>query len=248
MWSRSDLKTRAKETLRSSYWKAFIISLLLAIVGGEESSIHFDGRVIKGEAWNLGNSFTSLGNELFWLILGVVITSALVIFIVVFALRIFLGYPLEIGAKRYFKQAAEQDVDLNHVGFAFEQSRYLDTIKAMFWRDLLNLLWFLLLIIPGFVKSYAYSMVPYILADNPHIGYKRAVGLSNEMTDGHKTSMFVLDLSFIGWYLLGTLALFVGVIFVWPYVNATKAELYLTLRQRALEYGISTTEELRLQA
>jgi len=50
-------------------------------------------------------------------------------------------------------------------------------------------------------------MVLYILADNPNIGAAEAITLSNEMTKGHKFDMFVLDLSFIGWYLLGSLAL-----------------------------------------
>ena len=136
--------------------------------------------------------------------------------------------------------------NLNHLGFAFNKDRYLDIVKAMLWRGFLNFLWFLLLIIPGIVKSYAYSMVPFILADNPNIGYRRAVDLSNQMTRGHKFRIFVLDLSFLGWIFLGLFAFFVGVLFVLPYINATKAELYLTLRQQALENGLTTEEELRL--
>jgi uncharacterized membrane protein len=102
----------------------------------------------------------------------------------------------------------------------------------------------LLLIIPGIVKSYAYSMVPYILADNPNIGYSRAVELSNQMTEGHKFDIFVLELSFIGWYLLGMLLIFVGMLFVRPYEDATKAELYIVLRQNALDNGNCTADEL----
>jgi uncharacterized membrane protein len=89
-------------------------------------------------------------------------------------------------------------------------------------------------------------MVPYILADNPNIGYRRAVELSKEMTRGHKFRIFVLDLSFIGWILLGIVVLFVGVLFVMPYIYATKAELYLALRRQALKNGLTSEEELRL--
>ncbi|MNC73849.1 hypothetical protein D3C75_1251160 [compost metagenome] len=66
------------------------------------------------------------------------------------------------------------------------------------------------------------------------------------MTRGHKFRMFVLDLSFLGWVLLGLLALGIGVLFVQPYVNATKAELYLELRHNALMYKLTTEQELRL--
>jgi uncharacterized membrane protein len=87
-------------------------------------------------------------------------------------------------------------------------------------------------------------MVPYILADNPNIGSKRAIELSRNMTMGHKWDMFVLDLSFIGWYLLGLLALGVGILFVMPYENATNAELYLVLRNNATTSGYCSSGEL----
>ncbi|MNI95549.1 hypothetical protein D3C73_1538330 [compost metagenome] len=66
------------------------------------------------------------------------------------------------------------------------------------------------------------------------------------MTRGHKLDMFVLDLSFIGWYLLGILALGVGVLFVNPYFNATNAELYLVLRKEALNNNLCSYEDLAL--
>jgi uncharacterized membrane protein len=58
--------------------------------------------------------------------------------------------------------------------------------------------------------------------------------------------MFVLDLSFLAWYLLGLLALGVGILFVMPYSNATEAELYLVLRKEALGRGMCTFNDLML--
>lgn len=78
------------------------------------------------------------------------------------------------------------------------------------------------------------------------IGTKRAVELSKQMTNGHKWNMFVLDLSFLGWYILGFLALGIGVLFVMPYDHSTKAELYKVLRQQALYDGLSSNKELNL--
>lgn len=240
MWERKELKQRAKEVLRTSYWKAFLVSIILAFVTGGGGS---------PSTFNLGSSPSS-GMDVDWEVIGPFIAIAIIIFIIVFvfalAFRIFLCFPLEVGSMRYFKQAAEHEVNLNHIGYAFNKHRYWDVVKAMLWRTFLNFLWFLLLIIPGIVKSYAYSMVPYILADNPNIGYRRAVELSKEMTRGHKFRIFVLDLSFLGWILLGIVVLFVGVLFVMPYIYATKAELYLALRQQALKNGLTSEEELRL--
>jgi hypothetical protein len=236
------IKTKAKEILKLSYWKAFLVSLVIALVGGASgSSIN----------WQLGNDHSrsisgnysdSVSNLLPYI--PIIIGAILLITILVFAFRIFLGYPLEVGGRRYFIRSAQNDFDMNNLGYAFDKTKYFDIIKSMLWRAFINFLWFLLLIIPGIVKFYAYRMVPYILADNPQIGYKRALELSTRMTDGEKFSIFVLDLSFIGWYLLGTLAFLVGVLFVFPYQNATEAELYMILRQNAIKNGLCTYEEL----
>ena len=90
-------------------------------------------------------------------------------------------------------------------------------------------------------------MVPYILADNPKMGADNAITLSRKMMDGNKFELFVLELSFIGWYLLGLLALGVGILFVNPYYNATEAQLYLVLRENAIGLGYCSYEDLNLQ-
>ena len=117
----------------------------------------------------------------------------------------------------------------------------------MFLRGLYTFLWTLLLLIPGIIKSYAYRMVPYILADNPKMGADNAITLSRKMMDGNKFELFVLELSFLGWYLLGLLALGVGILFVNPYYNATEAQLYLVLREKAIGLGYCSYEDLNLQ-
>lgn len=245
MWSRVELKARAKAVLKISYWKAFLVSLVIGFAGGSSGG-SFSWNFGSGKTQNL--NISGSGSEVLLYLLIFILIFFVVLFLVL-AFRIFLGYPLEVGGRRYFVQAGAEDTyDLNALGFVFEKSRYSDVLKAMLWRGFLNFLWYLLLIIPGIVKAYAYSMVPYILADNPNIGYKRAVELSVQMTDGQKLDMWILDLSFIGWYLLGILALFIGVLFVMPYYNATIAELYLVLRQHALDKGLCRYEELGLNS
>lgn len=245
MWTRKDIKSRAWENLRVSYWKAFLISLVIAIVGGNGGGgFNFN--------WNTGGHGTSPtgmpGADMFSTALIAFIIGAVCVALLLFlAFGIFIGYPLEVGGRRYFIEAEQYRFDMNHLGYIFNKARYIDVVKAMFWRAFLNFLWYLLLIIPGIIMAYAYRMVPYILADNPNIGYKRAVELSTRMTSGHKWGIFVLDLSFIGWAILGVLALFIGILFVFPYINATNAELYLILRQSAIERGICSHVELCIE-
>jgi len=90
--------------------------------------------------------------------------------------------------------------------------------------------WSLLFIIPGIVKGFAYSMAPYILADNPDMTAREALRESKRITDGHKSELFVLMLSFIGWTLLVPLTF--GLIIIWlaPYANAVFANYYIAMK------------------
>lgn len=102
----------------------------------------------------------------------------------------------------------------------------------------------LLLALPVIIKGYSYRMTPWILADNPGIGYKRALKLSKQLTRGQKWDIFVLDLSFLGWFILGGLLCGIGLLFVTPYFMAVQAELYARLRRLGVEQGHCSMEEL----
>lgn len=247
MWTRAELKTRAKDVLRKSYWKAFLVSLILSLLAG--GGLNFNGNFGGGggSTSNPVHSGISVdGSTIPWGWAALFAGIGVIALLTVIAFRVFLVNPLIVGERRYFIESTQYEFNLNHLGYAFGKGRYLGIVKTMFWRAFLNFWWFLLLIIPGIIKSYSYSMVPYLVAENPNIGASRAVQLSRQMTRGQKFRMFVLDLSFIGWYLLGFIALFVGVLFVTPYVKATKAELYMVLRHKALDEGLTSHEELLL--
>ena len=111
-------------------------------------------------------------------------------------------------------------------------------------RELYIFLWALLFIIPGIVKSYEYYMVPYILAENPNISSARAFELSRIMTNGEKWNIFVLELSFMGWQILGMLACCIGTYFVLPYMDSTFAELYEAMRAKVFDMGVTGEDEL----
>lgn len=89
-------------------------------------------------------------------------------------------------------------------------------------------LWTLLFIIPGIISSYRYRQALYIMLDHPEYSALECIRQSKAMMDGRKGELFVLDLSFLGWYLL-TLIPFVA-IFVTPYTNLTFAHYYIALR------------------
>jgi len=93
-------------------------------------------------------------------------------------------------------------------------------------------LWSLLLIIPGIIKSLSYSMAFYILHDNPQISPIDAITESKNMMKGYKGKLFVLYLSFTGWFLLAILTLGIGFLWLSPYVNLSVGNFYENLKQK----------------
>ena len=87
-----------------------------------------------------------------------------------------------------------------------------------------------LLIIPPFIKQYSYAMAYYIHIDNPELSANECITISRKMMDGHKWQLFCLNLSFVGWYLLGFLCLGLGVPFVDAYKATAMANFYLALK------------------
>ena len=113
------------------------------------------------------------------------------------------------------------------------ENNYKNIAKTMFFRDLYTVLWSMLFIIPGIVKSYEYQMIPYLLADNPQMTKEEAFAESKRMMQGQKWNAFVLDLSFIGWDILSGMTMgILGIFYVQPYKDGTHAALYEALRYR----------------
>jgi len=77
-------------------------------------------------------------------------------------------------------------------------------------------------------RKYAYFFTTFILAENPTIGAKNALDLSKQMTLGMKGKLFVLDLSFIGWWLLSGLTCGILSLGVMPYTYAVYTEVYIS--------------------
>jgi len=99
-------------------------------------------------------------------------------------------------------------------------------VWGMLLMGIFVLLWTLLLIIPGIIKGFAYSLVPYILVDKPELSANEAINLSMKMMEGHKFDFFWLCLSFIGWILLAILTLGIGLFWLLPYMYTAYAAFY----------------------
>jgi len=241
MWTRSELKTKAKADFKANYWLCVLAALILGLLTNTGASATNVNRVSGASA---KQQITALTDELVgegltrddahaaiaigFLVIAVI---CLIISLIVTLFNIFVGNALIVGGKRFFTQNAySQDARFGDVGYVFSSGKWGNVSLIMFLRGLYISLWSLLLVIPGIIKSYEYRMVPYILAENPSTSSKEAFAISKRLMNGQKFNSFVLDLSFILWNLL-TLVPFVGLLYVNPYVNQTEAELYIKLKE-----------------
>ena len=254
MWNRKELKIRAKTALKQNYWKAVLTGLLLVLlIGGAGASSGFS----SGMHWNNNSDYNYDYNADDYSVLGeygigeaegyingstavnivgfvavflmAVLLIALIVMILAVLFEVFIGNPLLVGVHRFFNKSLDEEGKIKELACTFDEG-YKNGVKIMFFKDLYTILWMLLFIIPGIVKSYEYMMIPYILSDNPHMNKEEAFALSRKMMDGNKWNAFVLDLSFIGWELLSMLTFGVlSIFYVTPYKAYTKAALYRRL-------------------
>ena len=119
-------------------------------------------------------------------------------------------------------------------------TKFVSTLLVMLY----TFLWSLLFIIPGIVKSYSYAMTPYILLDRPELSATDAIKESEKMMNGHKMELFILDLSFIGWILLSMLTCGVLILYVEPYMMATKSAFYLELKGPDPEPAVEEEQQI----
>jgi len=219
MWNRQQVKEQAKLIMKRNHWKMFVVTLLTGILTGGKTTIiervqdfasnnlSYDAQPIfySSNFQYIFYSFISVAS-----ILGILYT-------------IFIGNVIVVGKNGYFIKNNNENPELSEIFKGFK-GNYLNVVK--------NLLWLFLFIVPGVIKAYEYSMIPYLLAENPNLSADEAFSLSKQMTTGQKMDLFVLDLSFLGWIILGAICCGIGLLFVQPYPEATKAEVYLILKHR----------------
>ncbi|MGN1267230.1 MAG: DUF975 family protein [Dorea sp.] len=262
MWTRTDLKERAKIAFKRNYWRCVLVAFVLSIFTSAGSSVstnlannlgspydsseeyldedYYDNEDIFGYEYS-GDDYSDGGlGEVIGEIVGDTASTVFVLFgtvivlivaIVAAILGIFVFAPLEVGGCRFFTENSSTAASSKNIFYAYQKGRYLKIVGTLFLRNLYTALWTLLFIVPGIIKSLEYRMVPYLLADDPDMPREDAFRISKEMMDGNKMDAFILDLSFIGWALLGAITCGIaGIFYVTPYIKATDAELFITLR------------------
>lgn len=147
-------------------------------------------------------------------------------------LSLFASIPLGVG---YYNSLnlllVEGDNQITGNMFKIGYGNLLRNVGGMLLVGVFTFLWTLLLIIPGIIKSLAYSMTPFILKDYPELSANQAINLSMKMMEGRKFDLFYLYLSFIGWGILALFTLGIGYLWLMPYMYTSTAAFYQNVKE-----------------
>ena len=226
MLKSKELRKKAWESLKGKYWMAFAVIIVTGLIA------------------SVGNAFVSFGQQL-GEVIGMVdpaemdstmAVGALVLSVVVMVsaiigalFSIFVTNAITVGVSNYFIKNTYSKPSFGDAFSGFKV-KYGRNIGTLLLAGIKTVLWTLLFIIPGIIKSYEYAIIPYILADDPEISSKDAFKKAKEMMKGNKWRLFKLELSFFGWFILCVLTVGMGTFFLIPYVNAANAEFYAELK------------------
>lgn len=224
-----DFRRIAREALNGKWALAIGTGYVAALLGGlttgggggsgrsHDSNGSYDG--LWGRLVDMWNSV--IGRTIIFFLIG------LGSFLLIWAIITFIiGGAIELGYCRFNKNLIKgtnpQFKDL------FSNMNLLG--KALGLRIVMSIfifLWTLLLVIPGIIARYRYSMSFYIIDDDPNVGILEALDKSEQMMIGNKFRLFCLQLSFIGWFFLCIFTLGIGIFWLRPYYNAAIAAFYL---------------------
>lgn len=223
MFERAELKRQAKEIIRNNFPAMLLVCLIISVLsGGLGLSVKFnlDAGVVDLGYFNVFHSTLAIFTSIYYAVFFAV--TALIF-------HVFLINPLRAGAYRYFRRNSFNQAALGDLLYFF-QNDYLRTVKTIFMKNLFVFLWSLLLLIPGIMKEYSYSFVPYLLSDYPELKPEELLEMSAQMTYGLRMDMFILDLSFILWNLLASFLNIalpgLGNAILSVYTSQTHAQLY----------------------
>lgn len=142
----------------------------------------------------------------------------------------FLLIPMLMFSIQNASLQVARDKEIKYSMLKYGFNRLFDSVILNLLRTLFVFLWSLLLVVPGILKSYSYRMAPYLMIDDKNLTPREALKLSTRIMDGHRFELFVLDISFIGWYILWWITAGVFSLYVLPYRQTSEALFYLNLK------------------
>ena len=204
----NDLKEEALATLKGK-WGSFVGLTFIYVLLYCLASCWTEYRTIFQ-----GSSFTTLA--MVFTVIGSILTIAFI--------------PMQFGYAVAHLHSSRQDLPAEIGDLFFGYRRFWHVLGTMLLTMLAIIGGMILFVIPGIILAFAYAIVPLVLRDNPELSAVEVLQKSRMMMKGHKMDLFLLYLSFIGWAILCIFTLFIGYLWLAPYVQMTEVKFYEQIR------------------
>lgn len=244
----SALKERVKGLFRG-HWRPVILFIGLPMVlvewGGTLLTNRLNTNQLVIDPADITVNFSATGSpELFGTINDVlsgslamsVLLIGLLLFVVMSTLLEFLTTSFHFASYDVVKQEDATILNWPRTLQVFHHQGTWQLAQLLLLKNIFVILWTLLFIIPGVVKGYAYSQAIYLykedIAQNGH-PTKRVIDYitaSRQLMHNRKFERFIVDVSFIGWYIVAALTFGIGLLWLLPYVSGTYAAYHLAIR------------------
>ena len=222
------IKSNARDFIRGRLWLFWSVLLVVGIIESLANSLpqwFFGDRlsnisdIIAGNPDNIPKEISSSVFGWYY-VLNVLITIVLI--------------PLNIGvAQNVLAWSRGEDVNKWKVLFGgFNSAKiFFKQVGVVVLNTILCALWAILLVVPGIIKGLAYSMYPYVLRDEPDLSVWQTLKKSEAIMKGYKGKLFLMYLSFVGWFILGALTF--GILYIWltPYIMTSTVKFYDDVRR-----------------
>ncbi len=153
----------------------------------------------------------------FFFIFGIIMISSAIA-------NTFAGLHIQVGYWSFLKNRKYKTGRLTDIFKGFRNYKHLIRLGWKWYGPIA--LKSLLFIVPGVIQAYRWYFVPMIASEHPEWSAEEILERCEHMTEGKKGYLFKMELSFIGWILLGVLTFGIGIIFLNPYKNGTAWEAY----------------------
>ena len=206
----ADFRAEARAALRGRWPIAILTGFVASLIGAGIAT----GGGSSGNSNSNSDSTRMLIDEFtateFWLQFRGIIIGLIVALVIWLIITIVIGGAGKLGYASFnLKLMDNKEAEFKDLFSQFH--RLGDGFCMNFLVGLYTVLWTLLFIIPGIIKTFSYAMTPYILAENPGMTATDAITESRRIMDGNKWRLFCLGFSFIGWVLLCAAPALIGI-------------------------------------
>lgn len=119
--------------------------------------------------------------------------------------------------------------------FGITASAMSDSASLMVIAMIVGIALFIAAFVYLFITSLSYSLSYFIAYDNEAMSGKEVVEKSKEMMKGNRGKYVLLQLSFIGWVILSIFTLYIGMLWLTPYMQVAMVCFYEALKDKKVE-------------